>query len=365
MFVPHLRDGGLERHTVILANGLSQHGYDVRLVVLDLSNPDYLHLVDPAVLITGFQAATVRQGYGSIAAYLRETRPTCCISAHYLISSALQVLRTGHRIPTRVIGVQHCDISYTYQQNRHSLWRGHLSPLLRLMIHPRIDHLIAVSEGIRQQMIHNHGFRPDQVTTIHNPIDQTIATRAVPLVGTPELTAPKTGTDIYAVGRLHPVKGLDRLLNAFALCLQQRPALTLHLVGEGPTRNELEQQAAQLGICERVVFHGFSRQVESHYHRASLLVVSSHVESFGSVLIEAMAFGTPVVAFDCDYGPREIIAPGINGFLVPQGDVPGLAAAILRALDYPWDANQIAATTHRFATDHIIDQYIAVIERFL
>ena len=99
-------------------------------------------------------------------------------------------------------------------------------------------------------------------------------------------------------------------------------------MGEGPERARLIGMALELGIEEYVHLPGFVTDVDTWYRHAECFVLSSRHEGWPMVLMEAMANGCPVVSFDCDYGPSEILEDGANGLLVPEGDVEGLAAAM-------------------------------------
>ncbi len=355
--------GGVARSLSILANGLLERGYDVRLVVLNPENAFYREHYDPRIPITYLHHVHVRHALGSLAAYLRESRPTLCFSQYPFLTVALVLLKRLHHLPMLVIGVERGNQCFSRKEHTQDLWRGHAVPTLIRWFYRYADHGVGVSQGTAQQMVREFGFDPAKVTHIYNAVDPPLAAQAAALYGTPALTAEKTGRDLYAIGRLTYQKGFDRLLDAFALCLPQRPDLRLHLVGEGPLHDALQQQAYTLGIADRVTFHDFTRDIAAVYRRATLVVMSSHYEAFGNVIVEAMAFGTPVVAFDCDFGPSEIIIDGVNGFLVPQNDIPGLAQAILRALAHPWDTDAIVATAQRFSEERAIQHYVNLINR--
>jgi glycosyltransferase involved in cell wall biosynthesis len=210
---------------------------------------------------------------------------------------------------------------------------------------------------VRQQLLHEYGFREDQVSTIYNGVDPHIQQRAA---ASPRIPSPPA---IYAIGRLTYQKGFDRLIAAFALCSQQRPDLQLHIFGEGELREPLQHQIDQLGLTHAITLHGFKRDIAQIYPQIPVLAMSSHFEGLPLVLTEAITFGVPVVAFDCDFGPAEIIVEGVNGYLVPQDDIPALAQALLRALETEWDTEQIKATARRFAPDTMVQAKLALIQR--
>jgi len=136
-----------------------------------------------------------------------------------------------------------------------------------------------------------------------------------------------------AIGRLHPNKGFDLLLEAAALLRDQGRVFRMVIAGDGPEAAPLRAQAAGLDLGAVVDFPGWV-DPPSALAGMDIFVSSSRVEPFGLVIIEAMAAGVPVVATDID-GPRDILQAGALGALTPPGDAPALAAAIAAALDAP------------------------------
>lgn len=140
---------------------------------------------------------------------------------------------------------------------------------------------------------------------------------------------------LLAVGRLVPEKGFDLLLEAYALASHQRPLPDLVIVGAGPQQPALRALAEGAGIASRVHFTGYLSNPYPLFCRARLFVLSSRHEGMPTALIEALALKVPVVATDCQTGPRQLLADGRLGVLVPPGDAQALAAGLLRGLREP------------------------------
>lgn len=134
---------------------------------------------------------------------------------------------------------------------------------------------------------------------------------------------------VLAVGRLEIQKGFDTLLEVFARMADKHPEWSLAILGEGKQRQALEEQRDNLGLDRRVHLPGRVGNMADWYSRADVYVMSSRFEGFPNTLIEAMAHGLPVVSFDCETGPRDIIHPEVDGLLVAQNlGVSGLVSAL-------------------------------------
>lgn len=143
-----------------------------------------------------------------------------------------------------------------------------------------------------------------------------------------------TDKRVIAVGRLDYQKGFDRLIEAWEL-IQRTGKFAdwqLDIFGQGEWREMLQRMVDEKGLQGTVQIHRPTRQIGEEYVKSSLLVMSSHYEGFPMVMIEAMACGLPVVSFDYKCGPKDIIQHGINGLLVPEGDVKALANAMMEVM---------------------------------
>ncbi|RLG08295.1 MAG: hypothetical protein DRN68_03955 [Thaumarchaeota archaeon] len=138
---------------------------------------------------------------------------------------------------------------------------------------------------------------------------------------------------LLLVALLTPIKGVPYLLQALAQLRGKHDSWHLDIVGDGPARAEYEQMAIKLGIADKVTFHGLKpkREVAEFMRKADLFVLPSLYETFGCVLIEAMASGIPVIATSCG-GPEDIVKKEV-GIIVPPRDISALAGAIEKMLD--------------------------------
>jgi glycosyltransferase involved in cell wall biosynthesis len=216
--------------------------------------------------------------------------------------------------------------------------------------------VVALSEGVRQELIADYALPAASVVTIHNPVEVDALAAELKTASAPPVE--KRGRWVMGVGRLIRQKGFDRLIRAVAGL--KRPDVTLVLVGEGPDREALAAQARDSGV--NLLMPGFVRQPMQWLSAADVFALSSRWEGFGHVIVEAMAGGAPVVAFDCPHGPRDIIRNRETGLLVPDGDEAALANGIAELLDDRDLAQRLsaAASKHaaRFSSARIADRYL-------
>jgi glycosyltransferase involved in cell wall biosynthesis len=189
--------------------------------------------------------------------------------------------------------------------------------------------VVAVSQGLRQSLTRLMPWGQPRIRYCPNAVitEQLLRAAQAPLPG---------GVPHHfwlGIGRLVQPKGFHLLLEAYALAAKQRALPYLVIAGDGPMRAALEEQAVRLGIERQVHFTGHLRNPYPLIRQARLLILSSLHEGLPTVLVEALALGTPVVSTDCGSGPRELLDNGRLGRLVNVDDVPALAEALLDSLD--------------------------------
>ena len=134
---------------------------------------------------------------------------------------------------------------------------------------------------------------------------------------------------VIAVGRLDYQKSFDRLIQVWEKVHQQMPDWRLDIFGQGEWQELLQGMIDERGLQETVKLNGPTKNIGKEYSESSMIVMSSHYEGFPMVMIEAMACGLPAVSFDFKCGPRDIIKEGENGLVVKDGDIDGLAEAMM------------------------------------
>ena len=195
---------------------------------------------------------------------------------------------------------------------------------------PTAERVVAVAEGVRQDLVENHGLSPEKVVVLHNPLDiEGIRCQAAEAVALPP---GGPGPWVAAAGRLVALKGFDVLLEAFAMLPRSLDA-NLMILGEGPERGRLQAMIDRLGLGRNAHLLGEQSNPWKYIARASAFVLPSLTEAFPSVIGEALALRVPVVAADCSPGVREYLDDGGCGVLVPPRDATRLAHGLNRVLE--------------------------------
>lgn len=291
---------------------------------------------------------------GRLAAYLDHAQP----------DALLTTLRAGNitSIWAGSLARSACRVIVREANNMSAEQDGESKPFKRA--YPRFvrnwfgraSHVIAVSEGVSDDLVSAAGISRDHIATVPNPVDAN-RVRALAKRPLPEIwPAPEAGPVIMTAGRLVKQKNHALLVRAFAHVRKSVPA-RLVIFGEGDQRAVLEAQIDELGLADAIQLPGSIDNVYPSMTAAAVFVLSSDWEGFPNVLVEALACGTRIVSTDCPSGPREILRDGDFGTLVERGDDVGLARAILAALAAPADPARQHARANDFSLERAVESY--------
>ena len=235
---------------------------------------------------------------------------------------------------------------------------GRLGGYYDLKYYKTCDWLIGITPDIVEHMVKG-GWSRERAIYLPNFANA----EAAPPVPRGSLSTPKHAPLLFSLGRLHPAKGFDVLLAA----LTQIPGAYLWLAGEGPSKAELEALAESLGVASRVRFLGWREDKAALFAAADVAIFPSRYEPFGTVTLEAWAYGTPLVVA-ASAGPAGVIADEKDALLVPIEDADALARAINRLLDDPslaaaLVANGRATFEANFTPSAVVRRYLDFFER--
>lgn len=352
-----LGTGGVGRMRIHLTRYLVENGLEATLLLGSLRSP-YLESVHPGVRVATMRGSHFPLSIPTLLRYLWKERPDALITDRVRVNRSALWARRISGLPTRVFTSLHIPISLKLKGLKASK-RASVERAIQGSF-PLNDGIIVNSKGVAQDLLGRFDLAPGKVHVIYNPVitkDMFAKAREAP--AHPWLQEGHAPV-ILGVGRLEKPKDFQTLLCAFAH-FQGKRAVKLMILGEGKEMDELKALAENLGIGSAVSFAGFAMNPYGCMARAQVVVLSSRWEGFGNVLVEALALGTPVVATDCDYGPREILAGGRYGRLVPVGDVEAMAKAIGETLDQPKDTEVFKTAAKDFTLEGCGARYMEVL----
>ena len=353
-----MEGGGAERVTATLANAWVGRGHDVTIITFAPRTLD-LYPLDSSIGRASLDMArgsptvlsAIARNLGRMLKLRREigrAQPDVILAMMAISGVATGLATCGMGIP-----VVAAERSYPPRMPLGRAWE-----LLRRWPYPRLAAVVSQTSECANWVVENCPGSGSRV--IANPVPWPL-THGQPLL-LPASVVREGRLLLLAAGRLGSEKGFDRLITAFARLERSFPGWELAIIGEGPERSALLAHANRLGLSGRIFLPGRVGNVQDWYERAALFVLSSEFEGFPNVLVEAMACGCPVVSFDCDAGPRDIVRPGVDGLLVPPKDgAPALADALASLMsDEPLRramGERARAVRERFSMDSILRQW--------
>ena len=334
--------GGAERFFLRLVSALSADGWETAVV---LRHGSALDTQLPASLTRFRLGMRTPLSRWHIQKIVRAWRPA-------IVQTYMGRATTLTRLPANSPAVHLARLGgyYSLKRYRHAHgWIGNTHGLCNYLI--------------------EHGLPADRVFQIYNFIDMpTESVTASALALTSAL--PENAKIMLAVGRLHPVKGLHFLLEAFARLPEQLDGQPVYLVivGDGPLRQALQDQAGTLGIARRIHWAGWQNELLPYYRAADLVVFPSlEEETLGNVILEAWAYGKPLLTSN-SRGARELCTHLENAWCVPCQDTGALAAGMQHLLTQPELGTRIAyagqnKVRQQFSRQRILQQYQQLYQR--
>lgn len=361
ILVYSLRGYGSERVALNLAQGFLKKGLKVDFVIIEFGG-EFIKMVPQEAKtielgVADLKSSSTWKKIRALVKYLRQERPTALVSIYDTIN-----LATWAKILAGVSTKIFVDVQNTLS-NEFTGNRGKLKSCLVRLSYPWSDGVIASSQGVAKDLTVFAGISSADISVIYNPVvTPEIFEKAEEPIHHSWFALGELPV-ILGVGRLSEQKDFSALIKAFAIVRKHR-ASRLVILGEGLLRTQLEDLVKELGLQQDVGLLGYTENPYAYMAKASVFVLSSKFEGFGNVIVEAMAFGTPIVATDCPSGPSEILDDGKYGRLVAVGNINTLAEAIVETLDKSDrspEYNTLKSRATEFSVDLIADRYLKVL----
>lgn len=343
--------GGLLRWAHHVAHLFTERGHRVHMVGITHADEKYdygadlpyettvLHETRPPARRKGRlrearRLAVQRRGAAKLSALFKAARPGGVIIVAQVWAMEWVALADTAGMP--VIGMSHESFEASKESSRFARVKRYYAGADRLLLLTTEDADAWAREGMS-----NADVMPN------------------PLHVTPTRFPDRTEPVVVALGRLSYEKGHDMLLEAWARLAASHPGWRLRIFGGGPEESALRRQAAELGVDAEMP--GTTSDIEGALTGASIYALPSRSEGFPMGVLEAMAYGLPVVAYDSAPGIRELITHDVDGLLVTPGNVPEFAAALERLMDDPGLRAKLGeagrVSVRRFAADVVVDRW--------
>lgn len=361
IFLPTLQIGGAERVIVEIATGLRKRGYSIEIYTMNKKGPLLEELQDIAHVID-LEVNSYKESVRALAKAYDRFRPDFVLSTLYINNVVAILARILSRHKPKIFAGAHN--SFRYKVDFPDNWKDSylLRPLAQMTL-PFADGIIAVSKGVGDELCRMLRIRKEIMHVVYNPVySKELLRRAGEPANHPFLTPHKNYKVIVAVGRLAKQKAIDDLIRAFGIIAHSNQNCRLIIIGDGSESAGLHSLSAHLRLESMISFTGALLNPLPLVAAADLFVLSSRWEGLGNVIIEALACGTPIVATDCNFGPREILDHGKFGILAPVANPAGLASSILEALCLPRDDPRCSKKTlqdraSQFSVAKAVEQY--------
>lgn len=348
-FVSSLNAGGAERVAVTLANAWLAQGHRVTLVPTYGQKSESFYELDPAVRVHWLIETITRSLFyrrvryvGKLLALrkvIRREQPDVVVS--FLTNVNVTVLAASIGLGVPVVVCERTNPSVS----RHS--RGALDAL-RKVLYPRASAICVQTLAAAAYFQEKPGKTPP-LFIIPNPLPNSLDS------GPPaSLSADTMGRyRLVALGRFVPEKQFSYLIRVFAGLAKQFSDWDLWIYGDGPERPQLEALIQQFDLSRRIFLPGTTSNPFGVLRQGSLFAMTSCVEGFPNVLLEAMGCGLPCIAYDCPSGPSELMEGGRAGVLVPLNDEPGYACALEALMANPGARRQLG----QLALQRVLQQF--------
>jgi len=353
----HLQHGGIEKQTVSLANELAKK-YKVNIISTYSMKKDPAYPVDSRVSIKylidskpnreefknalrkknifklikeGFLAVKILRKKNSLM--IKEIKN---LSSDYVLSTRIEFANMLSKYaPDNVVTVT--------QEHLHDDSDKYVANVKKSF--SNLDYLVVLCEGSEKNY------------TNWLSDNKRIKIKRIPniLEGIPEESSCLKGNNIVSVGRLHPVKGFDTLIRVFSIVKKTVTDARLTIVGGGDELDNLKHIVNELELCDSVEITGMvsKEKVQEYMLDSDLYAMTSLTECFPMVLLEASSAGLPLVAFDVPVGPCAIIEDDINGYLIDDKNVEGMAEKIISMLQNREKLNVLAKKSKDMAENYL------------
>lgn len=356
IFLPHIGSGGLTRILLVLADALSAQKHHVNLIILDQPIPENLQSRVPKnVTITRLKSKRTITSILPLKKHLSNYPPDILLSggpsanciatiSRLLVKKEIKLIITEHSLPS-------VDVFDSGKKVDRAL------PYLMKFLYPKADRIVAVSNAVANDLSQFISIDKDKIDIIYNPIvDANLLNKGNTPIEHKWLKDQKENVVLF-VGRLEKVKNLPLLIDAFNIAHEKQQNIKLLIVGDGSERENLEKYIHELNLQNSIDFIGYTSNPYPYIRKADILILTSLWEGLPTVLIEAMAFGTNIIATNNLEGAGEILLNGEIGYFV-ENDPHAIATALIKGIQTPPNTDLLINRANDFSIQKSIKKYL-------
>ncbi|MEP7163339.1 MAG: glycosyltransferase [Ferruginibacter sp.] len=347
IIVPTLECGGLERNVSTICNNLDTSKYDVTLAVLNNAY-EFFKITNTNVKLIDLHTVHVRDSLFRILKLTKKIKPDIILSAANHLNLFLAIFKWLFPKNIKIIARESSIVSINTQRS----WNPKLYHWLLRVFYKKIDLVICQSKYMQHDLVTNYNIKIEKTHIIYNAVIM------------PEIKAdphsPAAFARLITVARLSKEKGLDRLIKAVSLL---KTPYRFIIIGAGDMRNALQELINERSLQQQIILAGSREQPFVQVPHPDLFLMGSYYEGFPNAMLEAIAGGIPVVAFNAPGGIAELVVNYENGILVEGNDEQEFADAIQKALDFDFDKKQIRESAlKRFDVKTIMKEWDELFE---
>lgn len=357
--ISSLAGGGAEGVCVNVANGLAENGWQVDLVVLHLNNAAYLDRVSKKVNLVNLKANNARYAFNPLKKYIKQNKTEKIVVFNYELAVMLVLIRKPSLLKFEIIARNINTLSQK-RQAKGNWWRRYIVKPMIDMFYCQVDHVINQCQAMERDLLSVFPQLQGKTSVIYNPVASHVEAYAQKV----DFEQIEKQNYLLCVGRLEEQKAFHYAIEAFAKIAAAYPKIRLKIVGQGSLEKDLKQLTIELNIADRVDFEGFQKNMIPYYLNARATLLTSLYEGFPNVLVESITLGTPIIAFDCQSGPSEIVVDGVNGYLVEHLNVQALGRKMESVLTEDFSYKAVNKTSEIFELKGLVSNYESVLSHF-
>ncbi|MYL30780.1 glycosyltransferase [Halobacillus halophilus] len=345
--------GGTERVTSVIANGLAKFEEDFEIYVLDINNPNKTKIFNLDDNIRHHSITNIKKGKLSI------------IYSNYKLYNFLKKYKIDILVNVQAMMGVHSLLPTLVTKTKNIIWEHanfyqkqgtKVIDMVRQLELLFSSHYVVLTEKDKKNF-ENNFICKCPVDNIYNPIYLKNAT-----------SYKTNSTTIISVGHLRQIKGFDMIIDVAGIVFKYHPEWVWKIYGEGPERVKLEREIKALGLEKNIVLCGRTNNIENAYKEAAMYVLTSRSEGLPMVLLEAKAYNLPIVSFDIETGPDEIIDQSVNGYLVEKNNVEDMATRICHLIENEKTrkafSNNAKNNIEKFDEKEILNKWINLFNKF-